>query len=301
MARILVLLFALMYSSVSVGEDLKKMCEQQSAKCFSLIDNHQQNLSNGSDPWWGLETLRLNLLFKFQQIDDFYVALRPWIDHPDVPVKHQPVIAMLYGKWLLRRGRNDEATAVLEEALAGFRTRRQQSESLPLALKTLNVLVILNRFDEAKAYVKELTNSNYDSPLFYREVFAELAHIAHKNNAYQEHVDYRRESVRWAEQVADDQQRAIAYNNYGVALRNNKEYKEAEKAFLAAIKYAKQANDSVQLNKITLRIAEVYLVMQDFNNAQEFLNKIELRYFPPSEIAKYRKLAKQATTAQYGG
>lgn len=299
MARILILLFALVYPSISVAEDLKKSCEQQPSKCFSFIDKQQQSMTSGSESWWALEVLRLNFLFKFQKIDDFYVALRPWIDHPDVPEQYQPVISMLYGKWLLRRGRVDESQRWLEQALEDFRTLSQQQESMSVALKILNLLVILNRFDEAKAYVKTLTNQPYDSPVFYREVFAELAHIANKNNAYQQHIDYRRESVRWAEKVADDQQKAIAYNNYGVALRKNKQYTEAEKAFLAAIKYAKRANDNIQLNKITLRVAEVYLLMQNFNKAQEFLEKIELRYFHPSDIAKYRKLFKQARAQRH--
>lgn len=298
--RQLLLLFALLYPFASAGTSLTALCDRQPSACFALLDEKQRDLPTGSPAWWELETVRLHSLFKFQKIDELYVALRPWIDNPDVPADYQPVVAMMYGKWLGIRGRNNESASMLEQALDGFRRLEQQNESIPLALTILNILVILNRFEEAKTYAADLVDDNYDSPVFYREVFAELAHIAHKTDERQAHVDYRRESVRWAEKIPDEQQKAVAYNNYGVALRINEQYQEAERAFLAGVKFAKQAGDSTQVNKLTLRRAEVAFLMRDLNAAQSFLNRIDLSHFPPGQVAKYRELASKVLATRHG-
>lgn len=297
--RNLFLLIGLIYPCVSAGNSLNEICDRQPSSCFTLIDEQQHSLATGSSIWWELEAVRLSSLFKFQKIDELYVALRPWIDNPDVPGEYQPIVAMMYGKWLQVRDRDSEASAILERALNGFRALNQNHESIHLALKILNLLVLLDKLDEAKAYAEKLVDDDYGSPVFYREVFAELAHIAHRTDAHQEHVKYRRESVRWAEQIPDEQQKAIAYNNYGVALRNNGQYKEAQQAFLDGVEFARQANDITQANKLTLRLAEVAFLMRDLNTAQSFLDKVDVSYIPPSQVAKFRKLSNKIIAARY--
>ena len=288
----IVLLFSLSYSTLCHSDTLSVSCGEQPAACLQSINKQQQRLASGSDDWWELEVTKLHSLFKFQKIDDLYVALRPWINNPDVPPQYQPHIALIYGKWLQRRRRLDEANVALEQALEGFKALEDKNASAQLELKILNTLVLLNRFEQAKTYVEQLEQKAYDSPLFYREVYAELAHIAHKNDARQAHVEYRRESVRWAKQVPDEQQKAIAYNNYGVALRLNGDYKQAEQALLKAAEHAEQAHDLHQLQKIRLRLGEIYVLLGEPQKAQHYVDIIDLQHLNKSQVAHYRNLAR---------
>lgn len=288
----IVLLFSLSYSTQSHSYSLGGRCGEQPSVCLNAIDERQQQEPNGSEAWWELEVAKLNALFKFQKIDDLYVALRPWINNPDVPPQYQPHIALMYGKWLQRRRRIDETNAALQQALDGFQALEEKNPSLALELKILNTLVLLNRFEQAKAYVAQLKQKDYDSPVFYREVYAELAHIAHKNDARQAHVEYRRESVRWANQVPDEQQKSIAYNNYGVALRLNGDYPQAEQALLKAAEHAEQAHDLHQLQKIRLRLGEIYVLLGEPQKAQHYVDIIDLQHLNKSQVAHYRRLAR---------
>ncbi len=297
-ARNLLLAVSLLFPGLSAADDLDVTCDGQPYYCLSLIDNKQYYLTVGSPSWWELETKRLRALYDLQKTTELYGALRPWIDNPDVPVKYQPVVAMMYGKWLRIKGRRTEGTVMLEKALEGFRTLKRQDESVQLSLNILNVLVMLHRLEEAERYAEQLIKNGHDSPVFYREVYAELANIARQSDAHQDHVKYRRASLRWAEKIPDEQQKAIAYNNYGVALRNTAQYEEAERAFLSSAELAKAAGDIVLANTLMLRLAEVAFLMRDLIAAHSYLDSIDTTLSTQTQVDKIRKLSSDVAAAK---
>lgn len=251
----------------------------------------------GSSAWWDKESIRLNALFESQQFEELYGALRPWIDNADVPKDHQPLVTMLFGKWLQSQGRHKQAIAALEQALQGYSTLYQQTQSQPSALKTLNLLVYLNRVEQAKIFSDELISQHYDDPVFYREMYAELGHIALKNNNNQDHVKYRLASLNWAKQVPDKQQQSVAYNNYAVALRNNGDFPQAQQAFLDALNCAEAAADRVHVNMMKLRLAELALMQQDTEGAQRWLHKIDTTALSFDQIESYRAVFSKVRNA----
>ena len=88
------------------------------------------------------------------------------------------------------------------------------------------------------------------------------------------------------------QQQAIAYSNYAVALRNNKNYQEAEKAFLDGLACAEQAKDIAQINSIKLRLAENATLSNDPDKARLWLKRVSVEGLPSVQVSRYRKLVK---------
>lgn len=279
--------------SVPVFADAKpaEPCNPQLSNC---------SVSTGSLAWWDNESLRLNSLFESQQYDELYGALRPWIDNTNVPDEYQPVVAMLFGKWLHMNGREQESDAQLERALSGFTNQYSQTHSQQSALKALNLLVILNRFEQAKMFADELINQHYDDPVFYREMYAEMGHIAHQNNNKEDHIKYRLASLNWARRVPDKQQQSIAYNNYAVALRNIGDHQHAEQAFLDGLECAKAAGDLIHVNIIKLRLAELAYLQQHIEDSSNWLRKIDLAQLSYGYIESYREISLKVNTAKFG-
>mgnify|MGYP001352215195 FL=1 len=105
-------------------------------------------------------------------------------------------------------------------------------------------------------------------------------------------IKNRIKSLNWALKLPDYQQKAIAYSNYAVALRNNRNYQEAEQAFLNGLACAEQAKDIAQINSIKLRIAENATLGNDPEKARRWLKQISVEGLPSLQLSRYRKLVK---------
>lgn len=285
----LLLLFSIS-SPLASADGIDVICDNHAVSCFSEISSRQQHQVSGSTQWWQLEILRLNSLFHFRKFDELYAVIRPWVNHKDVPVEHQPVINMLFGKWLSINNRKQEAKAAYIQSLAGFEALFEKDPSQKIALKILNLLVSLDRFESARAFVDVLETNNYKDAEFYREVYAELGHISYRSERLEQHVFYREKSLFWAKQVDDPQQLSVAYNNYAVALRNYSKFDEARDAFLNALTSAKTAKDFAQENTIYLRLAEIENLVAEPSKAEIWLGKVDMEQLPTSQISYYREL-----------
>lgn len=279
------------FASAALADDIKDVCNLDPLTCLSETVHRQQSHQAGSLEWWALEELRLESLFELQKNDELYAAVRPWVGNASVPAEYEPVIQLFLGKWLRASERADESKVVLNKALSGFQQQYAAMPSQQSGIRVLNLLVVLDKFDEASAFANELELQNFDAPIFYREMFAELGHVAHRRNALALHIEYRLKSLLWAKKVPDMQQQAIAHNNYGVALRESQKFIMAESAFLDGLVCAEQAKDVAQVNTIRLRIAEVAKLQNNTAKSKQWFNKVVLSELPAVQIRYYRQLA----------
>jgi len=267
------------------------VCHQDPVSCLSVAELQQNGLSNTSPLWWKLQEQRFDALFNLQRIDELYVLLRPWADNPSVPVQYKPVVSLYLGKWLNANERKAEALTEFNKSLAGFQAQYTATPSPQLGIRILNLLVYVERFDDAELFSTSLERANYDTPSLYREIFAELGHVAYKQKDHEKHIKYRLKSLKWAKKVPDVQQQAIAFNNYAVSLRENKNFAMAEQAFIDGLRCAEQANDTAQENKMRLRLAEVALLQGNVQIARERLKHISLNELPVLQIPYFRKVS----------
>lgn len=273
------------------ASDVYLVCNQDPVSCLSAAELQQARLSDTSLLWWRFEEQRLDALFDLQRIDELYASLRPWVDNPSVPAKYKPIVTLYLGKWLNANERRAEGLIELEKSLAGFQAQYKATPSPQLGIRILNLLVSVDKFDEAELFSSSFESANYDAPLSYREMFAELGHVAYRKKDHERHIKYRLKSLEWAKRVPDLQQQAIAFNNYAVSLRENKNYTMAEQAFHDGLTCAEQANDKAQVNNIRLRLAEVALLQGKLQKARERLKYVSLNELPVVQIPNYRRIS----------
>ena len=237
---------------------------------------------------------RFDILFNFQRYDELYALLRPWLDASNLNgmPEYKPVVSLFFGKWLRINHREEEAKIALTKSLTGFKAQYETMPSPQVGIRVLNLLTVLGKTKEAQDFAEQLEGENYNAPIFYHEIFAELGHVALKEGDNAKHIEYRVKSLNWALKLPDMQQQAIAYSNYAVALRNNKNYQEAEKAFLDGLSCAEQAKDIAQINSIKLRLAENATLSNDPDKARLWLNRVSVKGLPSVQVSRYRKLVK---------
>lgn len=284
--------------SRSMAYSFDELCDKTPHACISSINAAQRQLAFGGEEWWALESTRLTWLFEFQQQDALYAALRPWINNNDVPTTYQPLVTKLVGKWLLMRGRTEEADKTFQQALKAFFASYDAAPTRDTALHILNLLVSLNRLEQAESFVNDLVDQDFDDAAFYREVYAELGHIAYRTNDNAKHVEYRLASLEWAKRLDDKQQISVAYNNYGVALRNAGQLINAQNAFISSLSLAESASDNVRINSLYVRLAEVALMLNDFSGVQQWLAKTDVQQLAAGEFKRLRDLNERVKAAK---
>lgn len=276
-------------------EDIPPLCQESVDECLSKIRTQQHLLDKNTPPWWDLQVRRFDILFNVQRYDELYALLRPWLEPPYMEgiSEYEPLVSLFFGKWLRANGRESEARAALTEALSGLKAQFKKMPSPQVGIRILNLLAVIGKTKEAQDFAEQLEKENYDAPVFYQEMFAELGHVALKEGDNAKHIEYRVKSLHWALKVPDLQQQAVAYSNYAVALRNNRNYQEAEKAFLNGLDCAEQADDIAQINSIKLRIAENATLGNDPEKARRWLKQISVDGLPSLQLSRYRKLVKE--------
>ena len=293
-ATTLLFLTLFIFHATAATKDIQSLCQEQVDQCLSQINAKQSLLIKNTPHWWDLQVRKFDILFNFQRYEELYALLRPWLDSSDLTEipEYKPLVSLFFGKWLRASGREQEAKLELNKSLTGFKAQYETMPSPQVGIRILNLLTVLGKTKEAQDFAEQLEGENYNAPVFYHEIFAELGHAALKEGDNAKHIEYRIKSLNWALKVPDMQQQAIAYSNYAVALRNNKNHQEAEKAFLDGLACAEQAKDIAQVNSIKLRIAENAMLANDPEKARRWLKQISVEGLPSLQLPRYRKLVK---------
>ena len=294
LATILLFLALFVFHANAAIKDIQPLCQDSVDECLSKIRAQQSLLDKNTPPWWDLQVRRFDILFNFQRYDELYALLRPWLEATNLKgmPEYKPLVSLFFGKWLRASGREPEARIALTKSLTGLRAQYEKMPSPQLGIRVLNLLTVLGKTKEAQDFAEQLEGENYNAPVFYHEIFAELGHAALKEGDNAKHIEYRIKSLNWALKLPDYQQQAIAYSNYAVALRNIKNYQEAEQAFLNGLACAEQAKDIAQINSIKLRIAENATLSNDPEKARGWLKQISVEGLPSLQLSRYRKLVK---------
>ena len=275
LATVLLFLALFVFHANAAIKDIQPLCQDSVDECLSKIRAQQSLLDKNTPPWWDLQVRRFDILFNFQRYDELYALLRPWLEATNLKgmPEYKPLVSLFFGKWLRASGREQEARIALTISLTGLRAQYEKMPSPQLGIRILNLLTVLGKTKEAQD-------------------FAELGHAALKEGDNAKHIEYRIKSLNWALKLPDYQQQAIAYSNYAVALRNNRNYQEAEQAFLNGLACAEQAKDIAQINSIKLRIAENATLGNDPEKARRWLKQISVEGLPSLQLSRYRKLVK---------
>lgn len=279
----------------AASQDIQPLCEESADQCLAKICAQQSYLDENTPPWWALQVRRFDILFNVQRFDELYGLLRPWLENTNSKAlpEYKPVVSLFFGKWLRANGRENEAIVALTEALTGLKAQYEKMPTPEVGTRVLNLLGVLGKTKETQDFAVRLEGENYDAPIFYKEIFAELGHLALREGDNAKHIEYRIKSLHWALKLPNLQQQAVAYSNYAVALRNNENYEEAEKAFLKGLACAEQAKDVAQVNSIKLRIAENATLDNDAEKARHWLKRVSVEGLPPLQLARYRNLVRE--------
>lgn len=274
----------LVYSAQSSLE-FNQVCENSSHDCIENIEGHLETAPLQSRLWYKLKLLELDALFNLQQFNKLRQEVDLWAEKDGLPITFKVYIQIYRAKLSFGKTSPEITQRYLDEALL---TLSNIHEMLPRPMRLIEIANLQLSNNQPEAAKKTLLSleekfSHNASPLFNRELYANLGHAAIRLNELDEHVIYREKSLDGAVKVGNIQQMSVAGYNLGRAYQMKSRFDEALTTFKQSASNAKKASDPETRISATMRVIEVTFLKGDKEKARDLFKSID---FQQSTLSK---------------
>ena len=179
---------------------IDKQCQASSNECLKVIDDALSSLIINSRPWAHLKLLQLDALFNLQKFDALAQELTPLIANDNLPVNFSVYVYIYHAKLLLGNQEKDLAQQYLAKAVSLLNEINDKYPEPVRLIEIANVQIVLKDYQQAKKTLQQLELKFKDRyhPVFKRELYANLGHIAYFQDEKALHIRYREKSLEWA-------------------------------------------------------------------------------------------------------
>ena len=257
---------------------IDKQCQASSNECLKVIDDALSSLIINSRPWAHLKLLQLDALFNLQKFDALAQELTPLIANDNLPVNFSVYVYIYHAKLLLGNQEKDLAQQYLAKAVSLLNEINDKYPEPVRLIEIANVQIVLKDYQQANKTLLQLELKFKDRyhPVFKRELYANLGHIAYFQDEKALHIRYREKSLEWAIEANNNQQVGIAYSNLAVAFRKAGNYQLSEQNYKQAVKISQVEQDDINGAISNIRLIEVILLQGKDEEAKKLFNAIPL-------------------------
>ncbi len=264
-------------------------CSRVPKQCLVELPQYLTSVPLHSRVWFQYKLYQLDALFELLKLDELLAEVSPWVNATDIPLKFKLSVHIYYAKLMMTNGSKDEAIVYLERAITILKDVNEVSPDPMLEIQIANSLNSLGRYQQGYDLLKPLETKyrNRHMPEFKHELYENLGHFAYRLGDLEQHLKYRLVAVKWAKELENEVQVAIATYNVARAYQMLKNYDKAFEYFLIAEQI--QAMGENDQNMINFRRAEMSLALGDVSKAQVYFSKVDTK----GQIASYNRLFEQ--------
>ncbi len=288
-------LFAPYYSIATSYDELAKIeqtCENSSHQCLSVLDDALENSISKSRQWYRLKLLQLDALFTLQHLTKLATEINNLLSYDTLPVNFSVYVYIYHAKLSYANNEVIIAKNYLDKALS-LLTQIHGKYPDPIRLiEIANLQTSMKDYQQAKTTLLQLEQKYKDRyhPIFKRELYANLGHVAYFQEHKSLHIEYRKNSLKWAKAVNNKQQIGIAYNNFAWAYHTAGEYKNAEENYTKAVTLALSEKDLINGYFSQLRLIEVVILQGKNEKALNLFNQLPTNPVGESLSIRYKNL-----------
>ncbi|GAB3018642.1 tetratricopeptide repeat protein [Bowmanella dokdonensis] len=288
-------LYALADNPLSIHQ----ICQDQPARCLDALPEALQGEPLYSHNWYSLKLYEFASLLDLKRFDKLKQVLAPWQDSGRLPVRLQIAVLVYRAKLAYLDDNRALGEPMIRQAVALL---TELSDTLPntiYLIELANLLLYLDDMETAERILLELEQRyrSRASPEFLHELYANLAQVYNKRNEQQQHLQYRLTALEYALARGNAQQIGIAQNNAARAHQFLGLWQPAASHFQLAGQYAKEAGDEITYQLSRLRLVEMAVMQQQWQQAdshwQELDSTILPRWHQPLAAELKEKLQKR--------
>jgi hypothetical protein len=192
---------------------IEETCLQSSPECLAYLEVGLNTSPPHSRQWFRFKQLRLFNLFDLNKWTLLQQEVNYWLLAENMPTNFAVYVYIYHAKLKLGEQSTAEYTHYLTKATNLLNEINTKSFSPLRLIEIANLQIALQNYAQAKETLLQLDKkfSKRDYPLFKQELYANLGHIALKEEAHDEHIHYRQESLKWTLKTPNQQQIEIAY------------------------------------------------------------------------------------------
>jgi tetratricopeptide (TPR) repeat protein len=256
--------------------EIDRICVSSASKCLLSLEGALATSKPNSRQWYRLKLLELDALFALQQFKDLSDEIDRLLTRETLPLNFSVYVYLYHAKLSFGKKELSQAHEYLDKAI-NLLTQINDKYPKPMRLiEIANLQISMKDFGLAKDTLLqlELKFENRYHPIFKRELYANLGHVAYFQNDKPLHIKYRKQSLSWALKANNNQQAGIAYNNLAWAYQQTENYKFAEVNYAQSIKLAQMEQDDINGSISQLRLIEVVFLQEKLDQALILFNNL---------------------------
>lgn len=271
---------------------IESVCQKSSGQCLFSLENALADSTSRSRQWYRLKLLQLDALFILQQFKKLSEEIDALLTYDELPINFSVYVYIYHAKLNYGKGQISTAKKYLSKAVNLLTSINDKYPKPMRLIEIANLQISMKDFEQAKSTLLQLELKFQDRyhPLFKRELYANLGHVALFQGDEALHVKYRERSLKWALKANNNQQVGIAYHNLAWAFQKAENYKYAEQHYSQAIKFSRIEQDDINGSISQLRLIEVILLQGKVDKALKFFNQLPTRPADNGYSKQYNKL-----------
>jgi tetratricopeptide (TPR) repeat protein len=272
-------LFTYCQSHATTYDELAKIdnvCLSSASQCLLLLDDALVTSPAKSRQWYRLKLLQLDAFFTLQQLKNLSTEIDTLLIDTSLPINFSVYVYIYYAKLNHAKDNIEPAKKYLDKAVLLLKELNNKYPKPMRLIEIANLQTAMKDYDQAKLTLLqlELKFKGKYHPIFKRELYANLGHVANFQQDIALHVKYRKKSLKWALRANNIQQVGIAYYNLARAYQKAEYYEHAEDYYLQAINSAQLTQDDISSDLSQLRLIEVVILQGEIEQALILFNKL---------------------------
>jgi tetratricopeptide (TPR) repeat protein len=265
-------------SSTTYNELAKidQTCIDSSSQCLLEVETALLTSLNESRQWYRLKLLKLDALFNLQKVDQLSTEINALLTLKTRPINFSVYVYIYHAKILNSIKDNTLAKKYIEKAINLLKQINDKYPDPMRLIEIANIQLSMKEYTLAKSTLLQLEQKFEGKyhPIFKRELYANLGHIAVFQKDHALHVTYREKSLKWALSVNNNQQIGIAYYNLARAYSSANRYELAQESYENSITYATIEKDTIIAYTSQLRLVELFLLQGESDKAFKLFNQL---------------------------
>lgn len=260
---------------------IEETCQQSSPQCLAYLEIGLNTSKPNSRQWFRFKQLRLFNLFDLQKWTQLRQEVDYWLLADNMPPNFAVYVYIYHAKLTFNGQASDEYIRYLTKATNLLSDINTKSFSPLRLIEIANLQIALKNYSHAKEILLQLDKkfSKRDYPVFKQELYANLGHIAMKQQSHEEHIQYRIKSLEWVLKTPNQQQIGVAYANLAWAYQSVDQFTKAEEYYKESIKYSQNAQDDNTTIINQIRLVQVLYLQDKKGQAKAIFNYLSTNFY----------------------
>jgi len=167
-----------------------------------------------------------------------------------------------------------------------------------LLIKLANIQMFIEEYQQAYQLLQTLAVNykRYPDIVFHLDLYGNLGHLADILNYKKQAITYWLTSLKWAKELANEQQTATVYFNLANSQNTMQEFNNAQQNYLNAIQHAILAKDKIKRIEAQIALAQLWLTLDKKTQAKTLITNIDTVNLPQYVTKKLKQLKTKIKT-----